>query len=381
MEIGFIGLGKLGSPCAEVMAEKYKVVGYDLVDVKPKGVILTNDITETVIDKDFTFIAVPTPHHKQYDGRNPTSSLPPEDFDYSIVKNVLERLQKVNHNSTLVLISTVLPGTVRREFKNYINPEKFIYNPYLIAMGTVKDDMQNPEMIIIGNEKGFPTKDITSLSRFYHTICKCNRFVFGTWEEAEAVKIFYNTFISMKISLANMVMDVAEKNGNMDPDIVMKALSESNKRLISPMYMKPGMGDGGPCHPRDNIALSSLANRLNLGYDLFNYIAKSREEQAHNLAIKLIQYNNPVVILGKSYKPEVSLVDGSYSILVGGYVEAECGEVYYDEAPESDTPFTYLIGHRKCFYDYNFKKGSIIVDPWREFPPVNGCTVVLYGMP
>jgi UDPglucose 6-dehydrogenase len=323
---------------------------------------------------------VQTPHDSAYDGRYPSSHLRPKDFDYSHVRNVLKQISKVDYKSTIVLISTVLPGTIRREFLEYIMPEQFIYNPYLIAMGSVKKDMRNPEMVIIGNSHGSPTSRVSSLVSFYQSICECDRYIFGTWDEAESIKIFYNTFISMKIAFSNMVLDVAEKNGNIDSDVVMKALTESTKRLISPMYMKPGMGDGGPCHPRDNIALSSLAERLDLGYDLFQSIMFSREEQAHNLAMKLTSHRRPVVILGKSYKPNVTLTDGSYSILVADFVELEGSECYFDEEPNYiEGPFTYLIAHRFAFFDYNFASGSIIVDPWGHCPEIPKCQVERYG--
>lgn len=383
MEIGFIGLGKLGSECAEVMAENHNVTGYDVVDVHPQGVTITDNIYDTVIDKKFTFIAVQTPHNHAYDGRIPTSKLPAKDFDYSYVTNILKALSTIDYNSTLVLISTVLPGTIRREFQQYLKPGQFIYNPYLIAMGTVKDDMRNPEMTIIGIEKEYGKAD--ELINFYKTLCNCDRYIVGSWDDAEAIKIFYNTFISMKLSLTNMVLDIAERNGNMDATFIMDALAGSTKRLISPMYMKPGMGDGGPCHPRDNIALSSLSQRLNLGYDLFNSIMYTREKQAYNLAIKLTSYKNPVIILGKSYKPNVSFVDGSYSMLVGHFIDLEGYDLFYDETPTNnythDQIFTYLLGHRHKFYDYPFKKGSIIIDPWCECPNIEGCEVIYYGKP
>jgi len=379
MEIGFIGLGKLGKECAEVIGERHNVTGYDIINVQPKHVNMTNDITKTVVDMDFTFIAVQTPHDPAYDGSYPSSHLEAKDFDYSHVKKVLKELHKVDHDSTLVLISTVLPGTIRREFLDYVRPDRFLYNPYLIAMGTVKEDMRNPEMMIIGNEDGNTTKKVSMLISFYQNICNCDRYIVGTWDEAESIKIFYNTFISMKLALTNMVLDVAEKNGNINADRVMKALSESTKRLISPMYMKPGMGDGGPCHPRDNIALSSLAERLDLGYDLFQSIMFSREEQAHNLAMKLTSYKNPIIILGKSYKPNVDFVDGSYSILVGDFCELEGGEVYFDKNPDIEGPFTYLLGHRLRYHDFQFAPGSVIVDPWGECPEIKDCKVERYG--
>jgi UDPglucose 6-dehydrogenase len=73
------------------------------------------------------------------------------------------------------------------------------------------------------------------------------------------MKIFYNTFISNKISLVNMIQDVAVKLGNMNVDRVTTALTKSTQRITGPAYMRAGMGDGGACHPRDNIALRWLA--------------------------------------------------------------------------------------------------------------------------
>jgi len=378
MEIGFIGLGKLGMSCAEVMATKHNVTGYDITIVNSKSVNITKNIKDTVIGKDFTFIAIQTPHDPLYDGSTPSSHLPTKDFDYSHVINVLKEISEIDYDSTIVLISTVLPGTTRREFSKYLKPHQFIYNPYLIAMGTVADDMGNPEMIIIGSEEGLES-EVSKLISFYDTICNCDRYETGTWEEAESIKIFYNTFISMKLSITNMVLDVAEKNGNINADVVMNALGDSTKRIISKMYLKAGMGDGGPCHPRDNIALSSLADNLDLGYDLFKGIMQSREQQANNLAKKLISFDNPVVILGKLYKPGVVFIDRTYSLLVGHYINEAGYYCFYDSDPEMDGPLTYLLGHRGEFFNYKFREGSIIIDPWGELPNIENCEIIKYG--
>ena len=160
-------------------------------------------IKDACQDRQLIFIAVPTPHHPDYDGRYPTAHLPNKDFDYQIVKDVLTEVNKhVNREQLIVLISTVLPGTIRRDFINLIPNGRFIYNPYLIAMGTVKWDMVNPEMIIIGTEDGSTTGDAKLLLEFYHTfITEGTRYEIGTWDEAEGIKIFYNTFISTKVAL------------------------------------------------------------------------------------------------------------------------------------------------------------------------------------
>ena len=151
MEIGFIGLGKLGLSCAEVMAKKYSVTGYDIYPRQSNLVKISDNLRGAVTGKDIVFVAVQTPHDPAYDGSNPITHLPNKDFDYSIVKNVLKEIDTwAGPDQLVVLISTVLPGTVRRELRNCITVPRFIYNPYLIAMGSVKWDMVNPEMVIIG---------------------------------------------------------------------------------------------------------------------------------------------------------------------------------------------------------------------------------------
>jgi UDPglucose 6-dehydrogenase len=160
MQIGFIGLGKLGKPCAEAMAEQgITVSGYDnnmsciskLIDIKAT-------LAEAVIGKDMVFIAVPTPHEAGYDGREPISHLEPRDFDYSILKSVVKECNSLmNERQLLVIISTVLPGTIRRDIAPLANNTNLVYNPYLIAMGSVKQDFLDPEMIMIGTEQGRST--------------------------------------------------------------------------------------------------------------------------------------------------------------------------------------------------------------------------------
>ena len=194
-KVAMIGVGKLGQDCAEVMATRYDVVGYDIEPRNP-SFPMRDSIEEAVSDRDIIFIAAPTPHDPMYGGETPTSHLPNKDFDYTIVSNILEEVNKyVNQNQLVVLISTVLPGTVRNILRPKITNARFIYNPYLIAMGTIKYDMVNPEMVILGTENGEATDDAMQLVGFYAPLMQNNpRYELGTWDEAEAIKIFYNTF-------------------------------------------------------------------------------------------------------------------------------------------------------------------------------------------
>jgi UDPglucose 6-dehydrogenase len=376
-KIGFIGLGKLGMPCAEAIAQKgFHVAGYDILRKSSEHIEVRDSIKELVEDRDIVFVATPTPHEEGYDGRTPTSHLPVKDFNYQAVTEVLSKCnQHMTKEQTLVLISTVLPGTIRREFAPLMTNTKLLYNPYLIAMGTVADDMINPEMIMIGTRKGIyeTAHKAQQLESFYGMVCKdFPRVEFGTWEEVESMKIFYNTFISNKIALVNMIQDVAHKLGNMDVDRVTQALAKSTRRIVSPAYMKAGMGDGGACHPRDNIALRWLAKELDLGYDMFETIMTAREQQAETMAKAILTHGNNIWFSSDSYKPGTDLVDGSYSLLVQYYVKKHGGQL----ANGIDTPVEVIVRVHESD-EFTADEKTIIFDPWRSYPKADN--VVYYG--
>jgi len=405
MRIGFIGLGKLGLDCAEVMAEKYTVHGYDIYPRTSELVKVCETPKEMVDNSDWIFIAVQTPHAEGYDGSVPSSHMEPRDFGHDAVKDAI---RMVNEHATeakrVVLISTVLPGTTRREFYSMLDSKhQFLYNPYLIAMGSVKWDFANPEMIMIGTETGDPA-EMSDLIELYRPLMQNNpRYVTGTWDECEAIKIFYNTFISAKVGLANMIQDFAMKIGNINVDVVTDALAQSNMRIMGPKYMTAGMGDAGACHPRDNIALRWLADKYDIGYDMFDTIMGAREVQAKNLAQFLVDNSDgkPIVIHGKAYKPDVEYCIGSYSTLIGFYVE-EMGRsvVYLDPLADNlvnvvesiNEPSIVLMAHNRFItYGYtgnvqddtfycDIPAGSVIVDPWRRLPKdMKDIEVIHYG--
>jgi len=405
-KIGFVGIGKLGLDCAEVMAEKHEVRGYDIYP-RASDSVKVCDIDELVNESEWIFIAVPTPHAEGYDGSVPSSHMEPRDFGHDAV---IDAIHKVNtHARTpkkVVLISTVLPGTTRRKFITLLDPKhQFLYNPYLIAMGSVKWDMVNPEMIIIGTEDGKMTGVAGELIDLYKTVMENNpRYELGTWDECESIKIFYNTFISAKVGLVNMIQDFAIKIGNINVDVVTSALANSTMRIMGPKYMTAGMGDAGACHPRDNIALRWLAKEYEVGYDLFDTVMHAREVQAKNLALFLVDQAKSrgmsIVIHGKAYKPDVPYCIGSYSTLVGHYVKEAGFNVRYLDPLADDPaeviaemagPGVVLWAHnRKITYEYTgdqpdtqpyceIPTGSVIVDPWRKLPDLDGLTVVHYG--
>jgi UDPglucose 6-dehydrogenase len=408
MKIGFVGIGKLGLDCAEVMAEKHEVRGYDIYP-RTSDTVKVCGIEELVNESEWIFIAVPTPHAEGYDGSVPSSHMTPRDFGHDAVIDAIKNVnQHAQSPKKVVLISTVLPGTTRQHFVPLLDKQhEFLYNPYLIAMGSVKWDMVNPEMIMIGTKDGEWNGVAGELRELYDTVMQNSpRYEIGTWDECEAIKIFYNTFISAKVGLVNMIQDFAMRIGNINVDVVTNALARSTMRIMGPKYMTAGMGDAGACHPRDNIALRWLAQEYDIGYDLFDTVMLARERQAENLARFLFNTATatdhwmPIVIHGKAYKPDVPYCIGSYSTLVGHYLNKIGIPVKYvdpladdstDVVASIEKPSVILWAHdRQITYEYTGEQtrthaycdipdGSVIVDPWRKLESTDKIKVVHYG--
>ncbi len=418
MNIGFLGLGKLGLPvCLAVEDKGHKVFGYDiseqtLDDIKkrkirykeewvenllPKTNIEINSIDDLVLNSEIIFVPIQTPHDPKYEGvtRIPNKRI---DFDYSFLKSGIQNLsasiEKNGQDKVVIIISTVLPGTIRNEIKPLLGKHtKLCYNPFFIAMGSTIRDFLNPEFILFGVDDNDAAD---KAQNFYKTICDAP-FYKTTIENAELIKVSYNTMISTKISFVNTIMEACHNLPNTNIDDVTNGLKMATRRLISGAYMTGGMGDGGGCHPRDNIALSHLSQKLNLSYDWFDSIMMQREKQSEWLANIVIEnsVNRQINLLGKTFKPETNLLLGSPSILLKNLIEEKNYQVfawdpYIDQPYEKicssmnwDNPkikHTFFIGTKHPdFTKFKFPKDSIIIDPFRYIYEVRDSKVIRIG--
>ena len=398
MNIGFVGLGKLGLPCALAIdaVHEHSVKGYDPDDrindylnkgeipyreegtaelLKKHSISFTN-LKEVIESSEIIFVPIQTPHDPLYDGvtRLPETRI---DFDYSYLveglKQISEVLDDLQEERIVVVISTVLPGTIESQIKPILSKyAKLCYNPFFIAMGTTINDFLNPEFVLMGiDDKDAAEK----LKLFYKTLH--NKEVFEcTLDEAELIKVSYNTFITMKICLANTVAEMSHKLNNINSDNVMDALKLANQRLISDKYLNGGMGDGGGCHPRDNIALSWLSQKVDLSYDWYENLMISREKHTEWLAEltiqKSIEKQMEIFILGKSFKKETNLTNGSPAYLLKNLIEEKNHKTkIYDpfidsKVEEFNEPSVFFIAtNHDVFKDINFPAGSVVIDPWR----------------
>lgn len=398
MNIGFVGLGKLGLPCALAIdaVDEHSVKGYDpderINDYLNKGEIpyreegtsellkkhsisFTN-LKEVIESSEIIFVPIQTPHDPLYDGvtRLPETRI---DFDYTYLVEGLKQISKVldeiQEERIVVVISTVLPGTIESQIKPILSKyAKLCYNPFFIAMGTTINDFLNPEFVLMGiDDKDAAEK----LKLFYKTLHNTEVFE-CTLDEAELIKVSYNTFITMKICLANTVAEMSHKLNNINSDNVMDALKLANQRLISDKYLNGGMGDGGGCHPRDNIALSWLSQKVDLSYDWYENLMISREKHTEWLAEltiqKSIEKQMEIFILGKSFKKETNLTNGSPAYLLKNLIEEKNHKTkIYDpfidnKVEEFNEPSVFFIAtNHDVFKDITFPAGSVVIDPWR----------------
>tara|TARA_B100000965_G_C19586462_1_gene755977 strand:+ start:505 stop:1770 length:1266 start_codon:yes stop_codon:yes gene_type:complete len=420
MKIGFIGLGKLGLPVALAVEKKgHQVFGFD-IDNKVKKIIATKKITykekgaEKLLKKskikfkdltyitkhsDIIFVAIQTPHETKFEG---ITKIPKtrKDFNYKYLieglKNLSYEIDKQKKIKDIVLISTVLPGTINKYIKPIISKNiNLTYNPFFIAMGTTIDDFLFSEMILLGLDK---KNNAAKLIKFYKSINKSPIFKTNI-ENAELIKVVYNTYISTKISFINSIMETCHSLPNTNVDEISNALSLCKERIISNKYMFGGMGDGGGCHPRDNIALSWLAKKLNLSFNWYESIMSQRELQTEWLTKLIIKNkktkNDKIFILGKCFKPETNLTLGSPSILLKNFLKNKKQKVImwdpYIDGKEKNfikkyglnkNPALFFIGTKHNYFKkFKFFKGSKVIDPFRYLKKQKKVDYISIGKP
>ena len=415
-----IGLGKLGTPVALALAMKgHDVMGYDIRpermqkvsfphrELGPNGEpslephlrassLRFGPLADLVQHAEIIFVAVQTPHAPRFEG---ITRLPGEriDFDYRFLKQAMDDLsaavRRGGQNKLVVIISTVLPGTIGREIAPTIDRHiTLCYSPLFIAMGTTLRDFLEPEFALVGAPDSRSSQQVACFYRTLH-----DRPIYETSiENAELIKVAYNTFISTKIAFANTLMEICHKLPGCDVDAVTDGLALATDRLFSPRYMRGGMGDGGGCHPRDNIALSWLARKIDLSYDWFEQTMLCREQQAAWLAELVDEHHRrrgyphrQVGLYGRAFKAGTNLVEGSPATLLANLLAERGYEVllFDPHLDQGACPFdragVYVVTTRHPEFgqpDWGFPSGSVVIDPWRYIGERAGVEVVPVGI-
>lgn len=406
MNIGWIGLGKLGLPCALAVESKgHTVYGYDVSEsvvdaIDRKRIDYREEGAQELLDKsriklcsmrdivescDIIFCAVQTPHDPRYEGVTPAPA-ETADFNYDYLEHACERLVSTclsaNRHPVLVVISTVLPGTMRTRIKPIIaDVLPLVYNPFFIAMGTAIADFLYPEFVLLGCDND---EAATRIEWFYESITEAQVKRMSV-ASAELTKVAYNTLVSAKIGISNTLMEICHKTPGANVDEVTGALKLATKRVVGTAYMNGGMGDGGGCHPRDLIAMSHLAKRLTLSFDPFTEFSRGRDAQTKWLAdlVRKERGDMPVVVLGRSFKPETNIETGSPARLLAHYL-GEQG-VSFAQFDRDVPPFTgqacfFVATKHDCYRNLRFPAGSVVLDPFRYIPAQEGVRLVPIGV-
>jgi UDPglucose 6-dehydrogenase len=227
MNIGFVGLGKLGLPVAlAIETAGHVVFGYDtsreVIDaikarkmryeeegaqeLLDKSRIETLGLEETVKRADILFVAIQTPHEPEFEGITRLSS-DRRGFYYGFLKHAAQEISRIverlGQPKIVSVISTVLPGTIEREIKPVLSRlVKLCYNPFFIAMGTTIKNFLFPEFVLLGVDDADAAKKVEG---FYSTVTAARVFRTNV-KTAELIKVAYNVWISSKICVANTLM-------------------------------------------------------------------------------------------------------------------------------------------------------------------------------
>ena len=352
MRVSVIGLGKLGSPLAAVLASKgHHVIGVDvnpdfvrmlaagkapvdepglqeLIDSSKGRLAATTDFEEAVLKSEVAFVIVPTPSDHAGGFSNK--------YVLSAVTAIGQALRKKSDYFVVNITSTVMPGSTGGEIREALESASgrevgktvgLCYNPEFIALGSVIRDMLYPDMLLVG-ESDPRAGDV--LESIYGATCEnqppMRRM---SWVNAELTKLSVNTFVTTKISYANMLADICERLPGADVDVVTAALGMDSR--IGKKYLKGALGYGGPCFPRDNVAFGHLARTIGARADLAESTDRLNRHQIDRLAaavLHLLDGRSRVGVLGLSYKPDTAVIEASQGVALAAKLSEEWREVY-----------------------------------------------------
>lgn len=412
MNVTVVGLGKLGAPLAAVLADAgHRVRGVDLsqkyvdaindsrapvdepglskliVGLDPDLLQASTDYAWGMEDSDMSLVIVPTPSGD--DGRFSN------EFVLDAVREISKNIPQDRYH-TVVICSTVMPGSTGGIIKDELarvsghrlgktsklsavqNEIGLLYSPEFIALGSVIDDMLDPDMVLVGGEdqKAFDAfRDLVEsylgkiLSSYEVGAAYVPLRCMG-YTEAELAKISINTYITMKISYANTIGALAEPLG-VDADKVLKAVGTDSR--IGTKYLRSGAAYGGPCFPRDTVAFGALGEQLSVPTPLAAATDEVNEQVISSILLKLVDHHD-VAILGMAYKPGTTVTEESMGRKLLVALRAEgvrvvthdpvAESVYADAQRCIDHSTAVVIATPYPEYAKQIYCGKLVIDPW-----------------
>lgn len=343
-KVSIIGLGKLGASMAAACASRgLHVIGVDVnqaaIDAVNLGkspiqetnldetifanrerILATLSHEDAVLNSEISFVIVPTPSDEKG-----SFSLQYAKWAFKEIGKAIGK-KKDYHN--VVLTSTVLPGSMRQALVPILERESgkiagrdfgVCYSPEFIALGSIINDFLNPDFTLIGEIDGRAGDHLESIySRVVLNGAPSARM---SLENAELTKISINSFITTKITFANMLAEICEKLPGGDVDVVTNALGMDSR--IGRKYLTGSIGYGGPCFPRDNIALSFIAGELGVGAllaETTDSMNRAIAEKVSQRILPMIRPGATVAVLGLSYKPFSHVTEKSQGVYLAQHL-------------------------------------------------------------
>ena len=394
MRISVIGLGKLGAPLAAVLADKgFEVIGVDLnadtvaalesgrapmsepglqecIDRARVRLHATTDIADAVARTDVSFVIVPTPSGA--DGAFSNAHV------IAAVRKIGAALRTKNSYHLVVITSTVMPGSTGGPIREALESAAgqcvgemagLCYSPKFIALGSVIHDMLNPDFSLIGE---LDPRSGDMLERICRAMCDNQAAVRRmNFVNAEIAKIAINTYVTTKISFANMLSDICDRLPDADAMVVTAALGHDSR--IGGKYLTPALGYGGPCFPRDTTALASMARQLGARADIVEAADLINQQQIARM-VDLVRgqlARGTVGILGLAYKANTPVVEESQGVAIAIRL-AEAGYRVLVHDPEAQDAAMAVLRDKAQAVDQAEACAAasdllIIATPWPSF--------------
>jgi UDPglucose 6-dehydrogenase len=389
-----VGLGKLGAPLLAVLAAQgVEVFGIDiradtvarinagiapvdepqlqeLLAVNTARIHATTDWT-AISKTDLTYILVPTPSGK--DGAFKNDQL------LSAIELIGRILRSKSAYHLVVINSTTMPGSVGGPIRDRLEAVTgklvgrdigLCYNPEFVALGNVIDGLLRPDFVLIGeSDKRAGTILEGVCRRLVGPSVPVSRM---NYINAELTKLALNTYVTAKISFANMLSEICDKLPGADADLVTTALGQD--RRIGAKYFRAATGYGGPCFPRDTVAFARMSHSIDVDASLATAAQTINERQVRRIVDVLREATTSddlIAVLGLAYKPDTNVIEHSQGVKLAAEL-LQLGRRVIVHDPRATDTASASLGRRVLFAQSPAEAVAasdavVVMVPWDDY--------------